>query len=192
MKEMIADKKLLVIDDKVEYLDAARAAYESIKDTFGYEVTFCDSFDRGVEEVKSRKYTHILTDLFEGEETPKGLLVLIAAKEEDIPARIVTDGNRHYGTLGSIRYGLHPSQGEGARGAKELAAKAPELLKKVELTREETMQGIGPKWFEDYLIGEPGTGGHAKSTVEDWKEIYALFDAILKPRVRETVIKTYY
>ena len=191
---MIEEKTLLVIDDRVEYLDAARAAYESIKDTFEYKITFCGSFDLGIEEVRSGKYTHVLTDLFEGEETPKGLLVLIAAKEKGLEARIVTDGNRHRGNLGSIRYALWEderlSYNSMARGP---ASEGRAILGKMGLKAEEVAEKIGPREFECYLIGtslrgEDADGGHSKSTESDWKEIYRTFEEHVKPIAPGTII----
>ncbi|MFA6460942.1 MAG: hypothetical protein WCV90_01640 [Candidatus Woesearchaeota archaeon] len=168
---MTGDKKLLVIDDRVEYLDAAKKAYESCGSTFGYETaTFCDSFERGIEEVRSGRYTHVLTDLFEGEETPKGLLVLMAAKEEGLAARIVTYGTRHSGKLGSIREGV---RGGESRYFPELASEGRITLAKIGLTSEEIVDKIGSRELDKYLI----LGGMAaKSTEDDWKVIYKRFD----------------
>lgn len=171
-------KKLLVIDDRVDYLDAARVAYESCGSTFGYETaTFCDSFEKGIEEVRSGRYTHVLTDLFEGEETPKGLLVLMAAKEKGVVAKIVTDGTRHYGKLGSIRYGLMLRDEDYCCSPEHrmLAIEGKTILVRMGLTVEEVVTKIGTRDLDECTVGMS-----KKDTEEDWYRIYSTFEYELR------------
>jgi len=120
-------EKLLVIDDKEENLACIGKSIERLKENGSLakdesiqncSVDYCNNFDQGLKEAISGKYTMVVTDLFEGEYNPKGLKIALECMDHETRCGILTDGDRHRGSLGALRfyyqynskeYGDHPS-----------------------------------------------------------------------------------
>lgn len=154
-------KKLLIVDDNPEYLKCAREACEELKDSLQFEPTFIDNFNVALDELDKESFDFVITDLFEGYEVPKGLLVYMKAVRKGIKARVLTDGERHGGRLGALRYYL---RGEGDFEEAEKLGITPQLIQQ--------LTGWSDPFYHGLLIGGNGTN---KDEVTNWKKAIQKF-----------------
>lgn len=167
---MQKNKKLLIIDDTPINLKRAQKAVEGLEKEDilkNYIVDYCGNFDEALKKVKEEKYDEVITDLFEGEITPKGLLVALECLDRRIKVGILTEGNRHHDALGTLRYYL---QG-GDPNKYDCYSDSDYEARKLGITPED-MKKRNVSFYWDLLIGHDGVD---KKTVAIWKESIKTF-----------------
>jgi len=119
--------EILIVDDNPKYLGIAKEACNKLQKKVKFNVEYCNNFEGAIKEIETNKYNRCVTDLFEsanakkglietrkieshsyltdslGNELPKGLAVYLKCIEKNIPVGILTDGDRHAGSLGCLR-----------------------------------------------------------------------------------------
>jgi len=169
--------EILVVDDRQENLDLARKIGTEFSNT--YDTTYC-GFDDAIRRLGTDEYDAVITDLFEGEYVPKGLLVVERCLDRNIPVGILTDGERHCGALAGIRYGVGETKVDCSlvRGDEEAAKRAFEEYKKLHFIA--GREGFEEKLYESVRMygGDPimrtliGGNGWDKRDPETWEILF--------------------
>lgn len=165
--------RMLIIDDRPEYLELAQQAVEAIMTTGkmkGYDVEYSGNFEEALEKVREGSYNEVVTDLFEGEDKPKGLRVALECLDRGIKVGILTDGNRHYDALGGLRYYLE-REGRPSRDVEYEIERIGAEAQKLGIMPDE-MEKRGISFWADLLIGENGTD---KRKIENWRRSLKTF-----------------
>lgn len=154
--------KLLIVEDDPEYMECAMRACEELKDSLPFEVTFVNNFDAALTTLDKGSFDFVITDLFKGDtDIPMGLVVYVKAKKNGITTGILTDGERHGGTLGALRYYL---RGEEDFEEAEKLGITPQLIQQ--------LTGWSDPFYHGMLIGGNGTD---KDEVANWKKAIQKF-----------------
>lgn len=165
-------KKMLVVDDTPQYLELAK---EVARNTELANIDFYNNFEEALKELDKGDYKAVITDLFEGEDLPKGLLVYKKCIEKNIPVTIATQStNRHAGAHGAIRALMVTGYSHILGGREKILG----LLERIGLNEEEMekYEGISKERNFDKDIFDPEGNfrgyGCNKGDKNTWKRLY--------------------